>query len=241
VGVVHAVLARLAPYSPRVDLTHGIPAHDVRAGALTLWRAAPWLAGGVILAVVDPGVATDRRAVAVRTGDGTFLVGPDNGLLFPAAHALHSVTAAVELEVTRRHTFAGRDVFAPAAAALASGQVLERLGTAIDPASIHGDPVAVPAAGDGRIEAEVLWVDRFGNAQLNLAASVAGPGPLFIGGRRLRIVDSFAAIGNDPFGLVVDSYGYLAICCDRAPAAERLGLGPGDRVDVGLPGSTGTI
>ena len=148
VGVVHAVLATHAPAADRIDLTHQIPAHDIRAGALTLWRAAPWLVPGVILGVVDPGVGTERRAVAIEVAGGvagahpsgahsgdqtagahpapspTVLVGPDNGLLLPAAHLLGPITAAVELPPNPDApgaTFAGRDVFAPADGRAAAG------------------------------------------------------------------------------------------------------------------------
>ena len=260
VGVVHSVLHAHAPSAARVDVTHHIPPHDIRAGALTLWRAAPWLAPGVILAVVDPGVGTKRRAVAIEVAAaGTVLVGPDNGLLLPAALRLGPVTAAVELlpgaptpppgapsapgapaapatssSAPLGATFAGRDLFAPAAGRAAAGVPLSDLGTPIDPNTLAGEPVneaTVNPAGD--VDAEVLWVDRFGNAQLNATPAHAGPGPLRVsgtGGRAARVVVSYGDIAPDDFALVVDSYGFLSICCDRAPAAERLGLAVGDRV-----------
>jgi S-adenosyl-L-methionine hydrolase (adenosine-forming) len=239
VGVVHAVLHRTAPGAPVVDVTHHVPRHDVRAAALTLWRAAPWLAPGVLLAVVDPGVGTTRRAVAIEVATaGAVLVGPDNGLLLPAAVHLGPITQAVELPPNPDApgaTFAGRDVFAPAAGRVATGTPLSDLGSTIDPDSLAGEPVHGPDTTPHGIEARVLWVDHFGNAELNATPEDIGPGPVHVqaaGGpaRQLRVVGSFEAIHPDEFALVIDSYGYVAICCDRRSAAERLALNPGDPV-----------
>jgi S-adenosylmethionine hydrolase len=257
VGVVHAVIDRRAPAVKVVDLAHDLPPHDVRAGALMLWRAAPWVAGGVVLAVVDPGVATDRAAVALRVHAGpppagppppppiTHLVGPDNGLLLPAAGALGRIEAAVELPVHLRHTFAGRDVFAPAAADLALGRPLEDLGRALDPAHLQVSlpPPSAPSAppptsppGASRLVAEVLWIDRYGNAQLNLHPALLPPGPVEVSVAgatfRTQLVASYAAIPGPEPALVVDSYGLVALCCDRSSAAARLGLREGDAVTV---------
>jgi S-adenosylmethionine hydrolase len=246
VGIVHRVIARRAPDVRVIDLTHQVPAHDVRAGALALWRAAPWLTPGVILAVVDPGVGTSRRAVAIEVAAaGAFLVGPDNGLLLPAATSLGPLTGAVELPVHQQGgaTFAGRDVFAPAAAELALGAGLGGLGPPVDPHTLIGligTPVPEPHAGpDGSLQAEVLWVDRFGNAQLNArpadadhlgrlvhlrAGSHTGPA---------RRVAAYGELGAGEVGLVTDSYGLLAVSCAGAPAAARLGLQAGDGVWIG--------
>lgn len=226
-----------------VDLTHGVAPHDIRAGALTLWRCAPWLAPGVILAVVDPGVGTERRAVAVEVAAaGAVLVGPDNGLLLPAVARLGGPTAAVELPVdpdVPGATFAGRDVFAPAAARAANGEPLASLGTPIDPAGLRGAAVRGAALdGDGRLRAEVLWVDRFGNAQLNvtpaeaLAALGAVTGAQTADGRLcpVDIVGSYGEIAADRVALVVDSYGLLALSCNRRPAAAQVGVAEGDPV-----------
>ncbi len=246
VGIVHLVIARRAPGVPVIDLTHQIPAHDVRAGALTLWRAAPWLTPGVILAVVDPGVGTWRRAVAIEVaGAGAVLVGPDNGLLLPAATSLGALTGAVALPTHHQGgaTFAGRDVFAPAAAELALGVDLHDLGPPVDQDSLAGTPVPEPHAGpDGSLRAEVLWVDRFGNVELNVrpadvdhlsglvdlhAGPYAGPA---------RLVAAYGELGRDELGLVTDSYGLLAVSCCGAPAAARVGLKPGDEVRIGPAG-----
>jgi S-adenosylmethionine hydrolase len=248
VGVVHRVIAAGAPDVTIIDITHQIPAHDVRAGALALWRAAPWLAPGVILAVVDPGVGTVRRAVVVEVAAaGAVLLGPDNGLLLPAAASLGALTAAVELapRYERGATFAGRDVFAPAAAALALGTDMARLGQPIDPATLAGTVVPEPRRpADGSLRAEVLWVDRFGNAQLNVRPADAGHlgdlvdlriGPHTWPARR---VSAYELLGPSEVGLVTDSYGLLSVSCRCASAAARTGLGPGDEVSI-VPSAEG--
>ena len=253
VGIVHRVVHSIAPTVKVIDLTHQIPAHDVRAGALTLWRCAPWLHDSVVLAVVDPGVATSRRPVAIEVaGSGTVLVGPDNSLLLPSAHALGPITSAVGLEQPEpaRHrppgsgsTFDGRDLFAPVAARIASGDSTVRAaGDQIDPASLIGDPVplAVPENG-GWLRCQVLWVDRFGNAQLNarpedlaelgnpmVVVTRSGAAP-----RPARPATAFAELGDDELGLLTDSYGLIALVFNALPAAERLGIGEGDTVLIG--------
>jgi S-adenosylmethionine hydrolase len=246
--VVHAVLLRQAPTARVVDLTHLIPPHDVRAGALTLWRAAPWLVPGVILGVVDPGVGTERPAVAIEVASaGAMLVGPDNGLLLPAALRLGSVTAAVELSPPPTPppgaTFAGRDIFAPAAGRLAAGAPLLELGRPVDPASLRGEPVPEPKVTAHEVDAEVLWVDRFGNAQLNATPADTGPGPVQLdagrGPRTVRIVASYGAIAADDIALVVDSYGLLSICADRRSAADLLGLASGTPIRLARTSTDG--
>ena len=186
-GVVHAVIAARAPGTTVIDLTHHIPPFDVRAGSHTLVRAVPHLGSGVVLAVVDPGVGTARRGIALRvalpSGASLAFVGPDNGLLVAAAEAAAEAPVARVVELARPpappdrgSTFDGRDLFAPAAAALCSGVALERLGEPIDPASLVrliGGVVEEGRLHDGRacLRSEVTWVDRFGNLQL--AATVA--------------------------------------------------------------------
>lgn len=186
-GVVHAVIAARAPGTTVIDLTHHIPPFDVRAGSHTLVRAVPHLGSGVVLAVVDPGVGTARRGigleVALHSGGSLSFLGPDNGLLVAAAEAAGEapVTRLVALarqpvSPDRGSTFDGRDLFAPAAAALCTGTPLEELGEPIDPASLVrlvGGVVEEGRLHDGRIclRTEVTWVDRFGNLQL--AATVA--------------------------------------------------------------------
>jgi S-adenosylmethionine hydrolase len=243
VGVVKSVIRDIARHVTVIDLTHGIAPHDVRAGALTLARSVQYVASGVVLAVVDPGVGTERRAVAVEVADGEgVLVGPDNGLLAPAVAMAGGAGRAVVLTngdyqlPAPGGTFAGRDVFAPAAAHLCNGVDLAELGDAVDPAVLLPGTVPLARTEDGGIAAEVLWVDRFGNAQLNLGADDVAPW----GDRvRVRLGDttrvatvarSYSELGPGAIGLVVDSYGLLAVGFDRRSAADALGLGPGDAV-----------
>src|SRR5690348_17673187 len=170
-------MKRIAPAVEILDITHGIPPQQVLQGALVLANTLPYMPEGVHLAVVDPGVGTQRRAVALRGGDGRLYVGPDNGLLVPAAERLGGIDGAWELEnpayrlepVSR--TFHGRDVFAPAAAHLANGVDPAELGPSLDPPSLVRLEVPEPVARDGFIRAHVVIVDRFGNVQLNLTAA----------------------------------------------------------------------
>ena len=175
VGVVKSVIRDLAPHVTTIDLTHGIRPFDVRAGSLALARAIPYVAEGVVLAVVDPGVGTSRKAIAVEVGDGAgVLVGPDNGLLAPAVALAGGATRAVELDNATYQleapgaTFAGRDVFAPAAAHLCNGVDLAELGSPLDAALLVPGVIALPRTEPDGLHAEVLWVDRFGNCQLNV-------------------------------------------------------------------------
>jgi S-adenosylmethionine hydrolase len=243
VGVVTSVIRGIAPHVTVIDVTHGVPPHDVRAGGLALARAAQYLAPGVVLAVVDPGVGTDRRAVAVEVGDGgAVFVGPDNGVLASAVAMLGGAGAAVELTDPSFHlpapgpTFAGRDVFAPAAAHLCNGAALADLGEAVDPAALLPGVLPVSRMEGDRLVAEVLWVDRYGNVQLNV-----GPDEVDAFGDRVVLelhdgvrtagrAGAYGAIGPGAVGLVVDSYGLVSIAADRQSAAAELGLGPGDTV-----------
>jgi hypothetical protein len=175
------VLRRRLPDLAIVDLTHGIPPQDVRAGSLALLRSAPYLAPGVVIAVVDPGVGTARRPIAVATAAVT-LVGPDNGLLPPAVDALGAPSTAVVLEdrgywlPAPGPTFAGRDIFAPAAGLLAAGHGLAELGSPIDAGSlVRLPPLTCRWRPDGSLELEVAWVDRYGNVQLSARPADIGP------------------------------------------------------------------
>jgi len=258
VGVCKAVILRAAPSARIIDVTHGIPPFDVRAGALALARAVQYLPPGVVLAVVDPGVGSDRRAVAVEVETG-FLVGPDNGLLAPAVAMLGGATRAVSLTNPEYQleapgaTFAGRDVFAPAAGYLAAGTPLEALGELVDPMALVPGMVPLPRDEGGRAAGEVLWVDRYGNAQLNIdpgdlaALGVEPGGALEIqcgkDRRTGRWVGSYAEAGPFELAVVVDSYGLVSITRDRRAAAEELGLQPGSAVTLGPvpPGGMGGV
>jgi S-adenosylmethionine hydrolase len=247
VGTCHAVIAGIAPEARVIDLTHGIPPHDVRRGALSLAAAVPFApAGAVFLAVVDPGVGTERRAVAVAAGE-SMLVGPDNGLLSMAWDRLGGPRAAREVRPTLSlpvvsATFHGRDVFAPVAAHLAAGASLDDAGPAIDPSSLVIVEAPTPVAGPGRLDCEVLGVDRFGNVQLGARtadlerAGLGGSGDLAIRGHRLVVARTFADVPPGVFGLVEDSAGWLAVVRSGASAAAALGVGPGERVELGAVG-----
>lgn len=245
-GVLRSVVRQLAPHAVVIDITHDIPAFDVRAGSLTLVRAVQYLAEGVVVAAVDPGGGTSRRAIAVEVGGGrSVLVGPDNGLLGPAVGLCGGADRVVELESPEHRlppaggaTFAARDVFVPAAAHLCNGVDMAELGPAVDPFSLLPGVVPLTRLDDEVLKAEVLWVDRFGNAQLNVDPDELRPmgDRLTVGvGNRTRTattVVSFAALGPGELGLLVDSYGLVTLALDRASAADELGLGPGAPVDL---------
>ena len=245
VGVVKSVIRDLAPHVTVIDLTHGIRPYDVRGGSLALARAIPYVAEGVVLAVVDPGVGTSRRALAIEVAGGAgVLVGPDNGLLAPAAAIIGGAERAVELTNTQYQleapgaTFAGRDVFAPAAAHLCNGVDLGELGTPVDPGVLLPGMVPLPRDEPDGIHAEVLWVDRFGNCQLNVGADDLPPDievwtvTTGIDRHVARISAAFAHLGVGAVGLILDSHGMYALALDRHSAAAELGLAAGDAVVI---------
>lgn len=243
VGVVKSVLRSIAPDASVIDITHDVPPHDVRSGSLTLARSVQYLNPGVVLAVVDPGVGTDRRGLAVEVGEGeSVLVGPDNGLLAPAVAMVGGATRAVSLTNDDYQlpapgaTFDGRDVFAPAAAHLCNGVDLDELGEPADPVSLLPGLLPISRVEGETLIGEVLWVDRFGNAQLNI-----DPDEVAEFGERIRVrtssfnrvadrVDSYADVGAGQVGLVVDSYGLLSVTLNRHSAADELRLDPGNEV-----------
>lgn len=253
VGVVRSVLKALAPGVDVVDITHDIAPFDVRGGSLALARSVQYLCPGVVMAVVDPGVGTARRAVAVEVGDGSsYLVGPDNGLLAPAVSMAGGATRAVVLDNTEHHlsapgpTFDGRDVFAPAAALLCRGIDLEHLGTEIDTASLMPGMLPLSRAEPDGLHAEVLWVDRYGNAQLNVDPDEIGDlgATVALEAHQRRSVavraETFADVSPGGIGLIVDSYGLVAVVSARASAAELTGLAPGDEVLLSAAGDVPT-
>lgn len=254
VGVCKAVMLGLAPELAIVDISHDVPPHDVRAAALTLVRAVQYLPEGLVLAVVDPGVGTERRAVAVETESG-ILIGPDNGLLAPAvamvggAHRAVSLTNEEYQLAAPGPTFAGRDVLAPAAGFLARGVALTDLGDEVDPVSLTPGLVSLPTVEGGAAAGEVWWVDRFGNCQLNigpeeLAPIGAGPGTTVevrFGdtARSARWVTTYADAKPSELVLLVDSYGLLSLALDRRSAAVDCGLHAGSAVTIVPPGGEG--
>jgi hypothetical protein len=240
VGVCHAVMARIAPAVRVVDLTHGIARHDVREAALVLRRALPYTPPGVHLAVVDPEVGGARRAVALRVAaEDRLLVGPDNGVLAPAAAALGGVVEAVEVSRSPHRlepvaaTFHGRDLFAPVAAALAAGAPLAGAGDPLEPGELVGLELPVARVEGGVVVAHVLAVDRFGNAALDVAhEQVAGAGlrigrRVRVGGHEARLARTFADAAPGELVLYEDAYRTLALAVNRGSAAERLALAPG--------------
>jgi hypothetical protein len=246
VGVVKSVIRSLAPEVGVVDITHEITPYDVRAGSLALARAVPYLCPGVVLAVVDPGVGTTRRGVAIEVGDGqSYLVGPDNGLLAAAVGLVGGATDAVELTAVEYQleapgaTFAGRDIFGPAAAHLCTGVPLLELGERVDTASLLPGVIPLPREEEGTLVGQVFWVDRYGNCQLNIdPAQVEGWGERVQlrwsgtrpGVRTARLAGAFDDLGDGTVGLVTDSYGLLAVAVARGSAAETLDLATGDEV-----------
>jgi len=237
VGVCKAVVRRIAPHVTVLDICHELPPHDVRAGSLALARAAQYLPSGVVLAVVDPGVGGERRAVAVEGADGeSYFVGPDNGLLASAVAMTGGAGRAISLTNEDYQlpapgpTFAGRDVFAPAAAYLCSGVDLSELGESIDPLSLLPGMLPLTRDENGKLVGEVLWVDRFGNVQLNVDPEELEPMGDAI---TLRFGDqvrtavratTYEELGPGQIGLVVDSYGLVSVALARRSAADELRL-----------------
>jgi len=255
VGVVHGVIARIAPEVRVIDIGHDFDAGDVQGAALALMRSIQYLPEGVALAVVDPGVGTARRAIAARTPWG-FFVGPDNGLLALAVAIVGGADLIVSIEDPRfrlpaeGETFHGRDVFGPAAAVLASGEAtIEDLGPAVDPGSVT--PMMLPLVepdGLGGVLGEVLWIDHFGNAQTNvspadLKALGITPGDevtMLVAGidRTLPWCAAYGDVAQGEGLIHVDSYGQIAVAVRGGRADEKYPLSV--RTAVGL-GPSGTI
>jgi S-adenosylmethionine hydrolase len=241
VGVCHGVMARIAPDARVIDLTHDVPRQDVLRGALTLSRATPYMpADAVYVAVVDPGVGSERRSIAVRTGAGALLVGPDNGVLSMAWASLGGAVAAAAIESDRvllspvSKTFHGRDIFAPAAAHLATGFPFDEVGAVLDPELLRVVELPGPMVTPGAVGTRVVEIDAFGNAQLGVrmadleAAGITGP--LTLGGRPVPLVGIFADVPEGALAAIVDSQGYLALVVNRGSAAQMLNLKAGSAV-----------
>lgn len=253
VGVVHGVLATLAPESRVIDVSHSIRRGDVRAGALALTRSIQYLPHGVVLAVVDPGVGTERKAIAAETEWG-FFVGPDNGLLSPAVAMVGGASRIVSVEneeariPSEGQTFHGRDVFAPAAALLASGEAsIGELGPGLASDQVSPLLLPLPETENGTVTGEAWWVDTFGNVQTNispedLAAVGLGPGitvTVKIGPRLHQVpwVSAYGEVGEGEPLLHVDSSGLMAVAVRGGRADEELAVAEGTA--VAIVGSTG--
>ena len=238
VAACHGSIARIAPDVRVIDVTHHVPPADVARSAAVLAQTAPHLPPSVHVAVVDPGVGTARRGIALDTPNGV-LVGPDNGLLIWAAEALGGIRSAYELtnkdwftaDVSR--TFHGRDVFAPSAARIAAGAAPSDAGPAVDAADLVRLPAPVVTLGDGWLEAEVMTVDRFGNVQLAAEGEMLrglGSDLVVNGTVRARRGTTFADV--DPGDLLVfeDSAGRVAVAVNNGRAVVVLSVRPGDIV-----------
>jgi S-adenosyl-L-methionine hydrolase (adenosine-forming) len=241
VGVCHGVIRGIHPGAEIVDITHGIERYAIRQGALVLRNTLPYMPPGVHVAVVDPQVGTERRAVALRTGDGRILVGPDNGLLSLAWERCEGVEMAVDITRSPHRlepvsaTFHGRDIFAPVAAQLSAGAELADAGDPLDPDSLTRVELPEPREEDGAVVAHALVIDHFGNVGLNVDHDrLAGTG-ITLGGRVVaeaageRYVGTYAQTFADvhPGELLVyqDAYRTLALAINRGDAAGTLGLG----------------
>jgi S-adenosylmethionine hydrolase len=251
VGICHAVMVAICPEARVIDVSHGIPRHDVRAGALILrGMVAFTLAGAVHLAVVDPDVGAQRRAVALRAADGRAFVGPDNGLLWLAAEASGGVVESVDIARSPLRlepvsaTFHGRDIFAPVAAHLAAGTPIAEVGDPCDPDDLVRLELRAPRfLDDGTVEASAIYVDRFGNVQLNVEHEELARSALKLGRaleldvgsgsvHRATFARTFAEV--EPGALLVyeDAARRLAVAVSHGDAARRLGVGVEDSVRI---------
>jgi S-adenosylmethionine hydrolase len=249
VGTCHGVMKRIAPEVQIIDITHGIPPQAVLQGAIVLASTIGYMPTGVHLAVVDPGVGGPRRPLALRDRDGRLFVGPDNGLLLPAAsragieeaHELANPAFALE---TISRTFHARDLFSPAAAHLAAGARLEELGPPIDPEALVSLDLPRPELGDAFAVATVLYIDSFGNIALNLTREdVESIG--IVPGSRIEfeltgehyyavMARTFADARPGDVILYEDSYGNMSVAISRGSAARMLHASPGHRIHITL-------
>jgi S-adenosylmethionine hydrolase len=255
-SICRGVMLGIAPEALVVDLSHEVDKFNVRHGALLLWCALPFLPIGAHVAVVDPGVGTSRRPLALETARGDYLVGPDNGLLLPGAERLGGITRAHVIENPAYRlpvvssTFHGRDLFSPAAAHLAAGVPLEQIGPPVDPHTLVTLDWPTAHARSGELELNVIYVDTFGNVKLSGLVSdlVEALGTLKRGeelmlevggrqsGRLLRWASTFGDVAVGEPLLYEDSYGRLCIAVNQGSAATSLGLEDGAALLIGRPG-----
>ena len=247
VGVCHAVMARVAPDVRVVDLAHSIARHDLRTGALILRRTLPFAAPGVHLAVIDPEVGGRRRAVALRCAEeDRLLVGPDNGLLLPAAEQFGGVVEAVEISGSPHRlrpvsaTFHGRDLFAPVAAALAAGAPLAEAGRPLEVDELVALSLPEARIEGSEIVAHALAIDRYGNVTLDALHEQLSEAGLRLGRKVVASVEgeehdaqyatTFADVGTGELVLYEDAYRTLALAVNRGSAADRMGVRLDDEV-----------
>jgi S-adenosylmethionine hydrolase len=245
VGVCHGVIARIAPQVRVIDVTHQIARHEVRSGALILRRALAYMPEGVHLAVVDPGVGSRRRAVALRcAGARRILVGPDNGLLMAAAQHFGGVDQAVDVGASAfalervAASFHGRDVFAPVAAHLAAGAPLAEAGSPLDPADLVALDVPRAHVAGGVLHAHVLHADRFGNVMLDArrddleALALRQGDAVTVNGAGAAYATTFDDVAPGGLLLYEDSYGAPSLAVNRGSAMDALGLELYARVQI---------
>jgi len=256
VGTCHGVMKRIAPESQIIDITHGIPPQAVLQGSIVLANTIEYMPVGVHLAVVDPGVGGPRRPLALQDADGRLYVGPDNGLLLPAASRA-GVTAAHELASPAHalesisRTFHGRDLFSPAAAHLATGVPLQELGPPVDPDSLVALDVPQPVVTDGAVVATMLYVDSFGNIMLNLGREqVERLGiesgarlELEVAGQRYFAVMARTFDDARPGDVILyeDSYRNMSVAINRGNAAAMLHARPGQPLGIRILGAGATM
>lgn len=248
VGICHGVIAGICPAARVIDLSHGVARHDVRAGALILQGSLPYLPVGVHLAVVDPDVGAQRRAVALRLADGRLLVGPDNGLLSLATEAGGGVVEAIDIARSPFRlepvsaTFHGRDIFAPVAAQLANGVLLAEAGDPCDPDELVALELPRPRVlDDGVLAAHAIYIDHFGNVQLNVSHEQLAEAAIRLGHSvELQLssgatypttfVRTFADVEPQALLLYEDASRRLALAVSHGDAARRLGISVDDKL-----------
>jgi S-adenosylmethionine hydrolase len=245
VGVCHGVIAGIAPDARVLDVTHGIPRHDVRSGALVLRRALPYFPAGVHIAVVDPEVGAERRAVALRTAEeDRILVGPDNGLLMAAAERFGGAAEAVEIGRSKHRlqptaaTFHGRDVFVPVGAHLANGAPIAEAGEPVETDKLVDLAMPQARSEDGRLVAHAVAFDRFGNVMLDIEHAQVGEHglrlghPVSVNDEEGHYATTFADVPTGRLLLYEDAYRWLALAVNRGSAADLLGLRLDDEVRI---------
>jgi len=253
-AICRGVMLAIARDAQIIDISHAVAKYAIRDGAYLLATAVPWLPVGVHVAVVDPGVGTDRRPVGLLTARGDILIGPDNGLLIAAAERLGGVIEARLLENPEwllpgtSATFHGRDIFAPVAAHLALGAPFEAAGSPVDPATLVRMHAPAPTVTAGRLDTTVTYVDSFGNLRLagdvtDLAEALGpggsaaqlvieltdSPGLREVHARWLR---TFGEASAGELLVYEDSSGNLALAESSGSAARRLDLASGSRIGI---------
>ena len=246
VGTCHGVIKNIDPAIEIIDITHGVRRHDVMGGALILANTLPYMPESVILAVVDPGVGSGRRPLAVRTSQGRFLVGPDNGLLSLAARRLGGAAEAVELACSAFSlprvckTFEGRDLFSPVAAHISRGVPLPELGAPVALDSLNELHLPEPVLEDGAITATVIYIDRFGNVQLNLRRGQLEKAGVGIGSQlkithdidswKVPFVNAYGDVDPEEILIFEDSYSNISFSVNQGDAGRMFQIEVGDEL-----------